>query len=700
MIKTKYSIDFEKREDSLVGDSSLFLSVRSRFNAKHPLSTDSEIASYDYIFCGTGASASLLLIEMQSAGLLEEASVLLIDREKKNQWDKTFCFWSHEDEPIRHSLGPIISHSWDTVKLHNKPETPLAPFRYNHVSSLDLYHEIDRLRDRYGWDQMIATIDALSVDDHGPFLRLGEQIIHGKHIFNSRPPLHAELQPGETHIHQSFVGWMIETPEAMKESHAFRFMDFNVEQCGFTQFVYVLPFSPNQALVEVTRFGSEVITEPEAQRLLEKYIANNFGAHIRKGIERGCIPMSNGRILSEGIPGIVRMGAGNYAIKPSTGYAFKNMYYHAKAITEMLVRGEDPTTLNLSFEKVFDGRFSFYDGLLLDILKNRPDKGKGIFTALFENVSIHRILDFLDEKTSMREDISIFRNLPWQPFIAALIRKLPYSASFRPVLLTLLALMIMLLGELPEIQQTMGYGLMLFGLVTIGIPHGAVDHLLETGKWDLHRAPSFILKYLAWAAAMAIMWMFLPWLALALFLLYSALHFGQADGKLWQLSNITSLLWGASVLAYLLGTHADDTNVILQNMGGLSLPLVCPFWVLLPWLGYALLKRNFAFAITCGWLMLCSQVPLVFAFGLYFIGQHSLVSWKQIQQHLNMDHRAIWLRALPFHACAWFILILFYFLWPYTEQSIGFNLWGLFFIFIACISFPHVIAMQAVYKTK
>jgi hypothetical protein len=33
-------------------------------------------------------------------------------------------------------------------------------------------------------------------------------------------------------------------------------------------------------------------------------------------------------------------------------------------------------------------------------------------------------------------------------------------------------------------------------------------------------------------------------------------------------------------------------------------------------------------------------------------------------------------------------------------QAIGTNLWGLFFIFIACISFPHVIAMQVVYKGK
>jgi Brp/Blh family beta-carotene 15,15'-monooxygenase len=374
------------------------------------------------------------------------------------------------------------------------------------------------------------------------------------------------------------------------------------------------------------------------------------------------------------------------------------MYYHAKAITEKLVKGEDLATLNKTHGEANQGRFSFYDGLLLDILKQQPQHGKPIFMSLFKNIGIQRVLDFLDEKTSIREDVSIFSKLPWLPFVAALIRKQSHSGIFRSIMLTLLALMILLLDFNHELQNAVGYGLMLFGLVTIGIPHGAVDHLLESGKWEFRKAPAFIVKYLAWAAAMAVLWVFVPSFALVLFLLYSSLHFGQADGKLWQLNRIISLLWGASVLAYLLGTHTSETNAILQTMGDLSLPLECPVWALLPWLCIALLRKNFSLAITCCWLMICSRLPLLFAFGLYFIGQHSHVSWSQIQQHLKMSHRSIWLHALPFHAGAWLILLLFYYLWPSTQQGISAGTLGLFFIFIACISFPHVMAMQTVYR--
>jgi hypothetical protein len=63
-----------------------------------------------------------------------------------------------------------------------------------------------------------------------------------------------------------------------------------------------------------------------------------------------------------------------------------------------------------------------------------------------------------------------------------------------------------------------------------------------------------------------------------------------------------------------------------------------------------------------------------------------------------MSHRSIWLHALPFHAGAWILLFLFFYLWPSTQQGISAGTWGLFFIFIACISFPHVMAMQTVYR--
>jgi lycopene beta-cyclase len=655
---------------------------------------------YDYIFCGTGASASLLLLEMHQAGLLQEARVLLIDRVKKDTRDKTFCFWSHEQEPIGYSLKPIISHKWGTVILPNKQKKSILPYNYNHVSSFDLYQQIEQLSEIFQWHHVIAEIEAVAEDADGPFTQINGQKIRGTTIFDSRTPNYATPNVGQTHIYQSFTGWIIETQTAIADPTAFRLMDFNIEQSGHTQFVYVLPLSPTSALVEVTRFGSDILEQPEAEKLLEKYTKHHFGTFTKIGFERGCIPMSNSPLENNSISSVVHLGARNYNIKPSTGYAFKNMYYHARKLTETMLNGGNISDFNVRHSDVARGRFAFYDALLLDILKRHPQEGKRIFLALFESVDIQKVMRFLDEQTSFKEDISIFIQLPWKPFLLALARKLLHSQSFRPTVLTLLTLLLIILGYNSDAQLYLGYFLMAIGLVTIGIPHGAVDHLLAIGQWDFKKVPMFIFKYLALTALMTLIWVFNPTLGLSVFLLYSSWHFGQADGAMWNLKTPTSFLWGASVLAYLLGTHLEETNAILRSMGTITCSTAFPIWTLLPWLCWAIWRKQPSFAITVLWLLLSAQLPLLITFGLYFIGQHSLTGWRDIRHHLNLSNQAVWLHSLPFHMGAWLLLALFYFFWPIQQGANEQHPWGVFFIFIACISFPHVLAMQTVYRAK
>jgi len=655
---------------------------------------------YDYIFLGTGASASLLLLSLNRNKLLHGARVLLVDQEKKTQNDKTFCFWSHSTEPINEHLQPLISHMWDKIMLPSLEIVPLAPLRYNHISSLSLYEEINRLAAAANWHKVYTQVNDILQDEDGPYFLINDVKIRGKHIFDSRTPAHQQPKINETHIYQSFIGWTIKTETEIKPADAFRFMDFQVEQQGFTQFVYALPFSSSNILVELTRFGAEIIHPAEAETLLEAYIRKNYGAYSILSKEQGCIPMSTSRINNEFVAGVTTLGARNYKIKPSTGYAFKNMYQHAEEITSAIKHKTGTNDLNQSHAKASTGRFAFYDSLLLNILKHRPRQGKPIFEALFKNVETAKILKFLYEQTNLKEDISIFVKLPWYPFLSALMRKTTNKASFRPFVLLLISLVLLLFGNETAAQTAVALPLFLGGLILVGIPHGAVDHLIDTGTWDSKKAPVFVLKYLLFTAIMGVFWYLFPAFALVTFLVYSAWHFGQADGKQWELPPYLSLLWGASVLYTILGTHPAETNNILNAMGQLELHLPYAIWTLLPWLLLALYNKQGSWIITIIWLLLSSQLPLLFAFGLYFIGQHSLNGWFHLKGHLKMSHQKIWLNALPFHAAAWLMLALFFLFWPTNAPDQEMSRWGIFFIFIACISLPHVVAMQTVYSRK
>jgi len=269
----------------------------------------------------------------------------------------------------------------------------------------------------------------------------------------------------------------------------------------------------------------------------------------------------------------------------------------------------------------------------------------------------------------------------------------------RAFYILIISLILLLLGNESKLQFFIGNGLLFIGLATVGIPHGAVDHLLESGHWVSRSTPRFILIYISYSLAMAVFWYLSPKLALCLFLFYSSWHFGQSDGEQWGLNNIFSYVWGCTVLFYLLGTHCNETNIILKSISGVTMPFSSPVWLIAPFFFVAIYKRSYSYAITILWLLVSSQLPLMLAFGLYFIGQHSLTNWKNISKTLNMAHHKIWIYSMPFHLGAWFILALFLFVWPMLNISSVYNRWGIFFIFIACVSLPHVISVH-LFKKK
>jgi hypothetical protein len=86
------------------------------------------------------------------------------------------------------------------------------------------------------------------------------------------------------------------------------------------------------------------------------------------------------------------------------------------------------------------------------------------------------------------------------------------------------------------------------------------------------------------------------------------------------------------------------------------------------------------------------------AFGIFFIGHHSLTGWSHLKQDFKMSNWKMWTLSLPFQIGAWLFLLGFYFFWPEQNQGMLWSKWGIFFIFISCVSFPHILAMHRFYR--
>ena len=98
-------------------------------------------------------------------------------------------------------------------------------------------------------------------------------------------------------------------------------------------------------------------------------------------------------------------------------------------------------------------------------------------------------------------------------------------------------------------------------------------------------------------------------------------------------------------------------------------------------------------------LILSAKLPLLTSFGIYFLGQHSINGWSHLRSGLNTNNDTMMKKSLPFTLGAFFLFIVLGISQKFNLYHFDIkNMVSLAFIFIACISFPHVVTMSRFYK--
>lgn len=673
-----------------------------------------EGTSYDTIVIGAGGAGMCLLLAMHEQGYLHDRSVLILEPSQKNTDDRTWCFWAKSDDAIVKSLTGILSNRWSYAWSEGARQA-LQPYQYFQMRSSDFYAYVKSTLQHYPnvvWRHEPAGATGMSGD--APWVEAGAKRHAARWVFDSRISLEQKynLEHEAKTVWQSFVGWRLRFSEPLPDPEAIRLMDFSVEQDESVQFVYVLPTSEYEALVEVTRFGVQHIQRARGEELLEAWIEPRYGSYTLLETETGVIPMSlslNARAAAHPEhTRIIPIGTAAGAVKGSTGYAMERMYTHAQEIVRAMVQGDPcPTPFKAA-------RFEFYDTLLLHLLAEKPQLGKRIFQQLFSRVRMPSVLAFLDEKTKIQEEIPILLSLPIVPFLKALgrmyirpsVARVP-SLALRamPLLITMLALILQFIW--PETMHQIVPALLLAGMIFPGIPHGAVDHHLSTlGRLSGRRLLRFVALYLGIMGLVLLLWMFSPILALSVFLLYSAWHFGETDLRHWDaFSSWRALPQGAATLGIVLLSHPEELLNYLQLLGwstGLSAAFLQPFLygsiAVFLWMGAfipAAGRRSWfqTLLVLAGGMFL----PLLLAFGLYFIGVHSWRGWKHLQAGLSVSSVDLWRRSLPFSLGAYALFALLLIVRSQVTLPFEGVIPGLF-VFLAAISAPHIWFMHRFYQ--
>ena len=369
---------------------------------------------YNYVIAGAGASGLLLALEMNKSGVLQDKTLCIIEKNIDKQNDRTWCFWT--DETPSQIINDSISHQWETAFSGSKYQK-LSPYTYNHIRSSEFYQQAwSVINQNVNIVKIFTNIEDYEERDNLVHITTLDGIFSCEYFFNSAI-ISKEKFINKINLWQSFYGYRVKFH--LEINLDFKLMDFDVIQSDYTQFIYQLPFSKNEALIELTRFGRVILKENEAEDILKNYIkrfSNDFQI-IEKEIN--AIPMSqvfdsknkHHSLKQRAIPIGITAGA----LKSTTGYGFLQMQDHACKIVESLLQNNAIPTISRK------KRFVFYDSILLHILEKQPAVGKKIFEILFKKNKINIILKFLDEKTNLLEEIKIFKTLPKLLFIKHLI---------------------------------------------------------------------------------------------------------------------------------------------------------------------------------------------------------------------------------------------------------------------------------------
>ena len=384
----------------------------------------SQIPHFNYIFTGTGLSALMTVYKMVLSGKFSDKSILLLDEDAKKTNDRTWCFWAKEET----LWNSVISKKWDSALFANEDfnrDLTLKPYQYNQIRGLDFYdfvfEELSKHQNVTFLNEKVTDINELETH---VFVGTEDNRYTCDYLFNSiYTKAFALSQTKYPVLQQHFVGWFIKSETEIFNPEQATFMDFSVEQRGNTRFMYVLPISKTEALVEYTLFSEDLLAKEEYENEIQIYL-RNLGADQYEIVEKeqGSIPMTCFPFWKKNTKRVLNIGTAGGWTKASTGYTFRNSDKKSSELVAFLDPSSDASgylKMSTFYKK---NRFWFYDLLLLDILYRHNELGSTIFSSMFKKGNPSLIFKFLDEETTLTEDLKVILKCPKMPFIKALFR--------------------------------------------------------------------------------------------------------------------------------------------------------------------------------------------------------------------------------------------------------------------------------------
>jgi lycopene beta-cyclase len=192
-------------------------------------------------------------------------------------------------------------------------------------------------------------------------------------------------------------------------------MDFRCDQTQGMHFIYCLPFSDQEALIESTLFSPELAPDDFYDAAINRYLRSICQLSTFEIIRResGVIPLG---VLGQHDPGLVGIGANGGAIRPSSGYAFSFIHKQIDYAVSHAVAGR-PLAVGVP-HSAFE---LWMDRIFLSVLRRHPELAPDIFTGMAAALTGDEFARFLSGEAGIKTWIKVIMAMPKIPFLWGLM---------------------------------------------------------------------------------------------------------------------------------------------------------------------------------------------------------------------------------------------------------------------------------------